>query len=251
MDLSSLNEYIIARKSVRSFTGEIGEAAMEDLIDFLSDLTPPQGDIDWNFDTLPYMDMVRISAREPGVKAPHYLVLRAERKKFSLQNSGYIGEMAALWLCQHGFASCWQGGITINEDFPDTLPFVAALAIGKSDEPLRTGTDQFLRQPLKKTTIGDFSEWKHDVAQAVQLAPSSMNRQPVRLMSTDGKLHIFRKYVLLKNPVISYAQCIDVGVALAHIQVAAEAAGHSVSLSYRTPEPVWGNNIYQISANFD
>jgi len=251
MDLAFLNPYIIGRKSVRSFTGEIDEGTMEELIDFLSALTPPQGDIDWNFDTLPYMDLVRIAAREPGVKAPQYLVLRAERKNFSLQNTGYIGELAALWLCSRGLGSCWQGGITITEDYPDTLPYVAALAMGKTDEPLRTGPEQFLRLPLKKTALGELTGWRRDVAEAARLAPSSMNRQPVRLLSSDGKIHVFRKYVFMKNPIISYAQCIDTGAALAHIQVAAEAAGHSLALTRRTPEPIWGNHIYQITASFD
>lgn len=252
MDLAFLYPYIIGRKSVRSYTdAPVDEAVIDELVDFLSDLTPPQEDIDWNFDTLTYMDMVHISAREPGVKAPHYLVLRAERKNFSLQNSGYIGEMAALWLCSRGISSCWQGGITISEDYPDTLPFVAALAFGYSDEPLRTSKEQFTRLPLNKIAMGDFIGFRAEVAEAVRLAPSSMNRQPVRMLAADGKIHIFRKYVFLKNPVISYAQCIDAGVAMAHIHAAAAASGHTLSLQRRTPEPQWANNIYQITAVFD
>ena len=56
-----LASQILRRKSFRSFRDDPPDPQlMEELVDFLSDLTPPEPDIDWNFDTLPYLEMVRI-----------------------------------------------------------------------------------------------------------------------------------------------------------------------------------------------
>ena len=103
-----LASQILRRKSFRSFRDDpLDPQLMEELVDFLSDLTPPEPDIDWNFDTLPYLDMVKLCISEPGVKAPCYLLLRAERKRFSLQNCGYLGEMAVLWLTSRNVRRRW------------------------------------------------------------------------------------------------------------------------------------------------
>lgn len=251
MKLSELYPFIERRKSVRSFSMEpLEQGIMDELVDFLSEQEMPVADVDWDFDTLPYTDMVSIGAREPGVKAPHYLVLRAEKVVYSLQNSGYLGALASLWFAARGLGSCWQGNITISEDYPDTLTFVAAIAFGKpEEEPLRGGADEFDRADLSKMTMGDIEGEKKLIAEAVRLAPNSMNRQPVNLMSVDGKIHIFRKHVLLNNPAVAYPQCIDAGVAMGHIAVAADALGKTVEFAPSSPTPKWGNRVYQITAH--
>lgn len=252
-ELGFLNEFIPKRKSFRTFDMDkpLGDELLEDLVDFLSGLTMPQDDIDWNFDTLPYNDMVSIAAVEPAVKAPMYLVLRAERVKFCLQNSGYLGELAALWLTSRGVGTCWQGTINVTEDFPDTLPYITTLAFGWSDEPFRSPDEKVDRKAVSKITIGDFSGSKLDIATAVRLAPSFMNRQPVCLMSMAGRIHIFRNHVILNSPAISYAQCIDTGAAMAHLRVAADAAGNEMKFVKQSPTPTWNKKIYQATAAFD
>lgn len=251
MDLSFLNDSIPVRRSIRSFKMDrpIGDDVLDELIDFLSGLTLPQSAIDWNFDTLPYSDMVQISAVEPGVKAPMYLVLRSEKLNFALQNCGYLGELAALWLTSRGIASCWQSSINVNEDFPDTLPYIAALAIGYSGERFRLPSDPVKRKPLKKWTLGDFGD-KTAVVEAVAAAPSWSTRQPVCLMSLEGKMHIYRNHPLLNNPVVSYNQCIDVGCALAHMHVSANTLGYGLEFTRQDPTPLWGNKVYQATVKF-
>lgn len=250
MKLGELAPQIIRRKTIKTFNDKpVSDELIEDLCDFLSEQEMPKEDIDWNFDTLPYMDLTRITAVEPPVKAPYYLVLRAERKNFSLQNSGYLGELASLWLTAKGLATCWQGSISVNEDFPDSLPFVAAMGFGYSDEPFRQSSDEFSRQPLKKMIFGEFDGVRHEIAEAVRLAPSSMNRQPVSLLSSGGKIHVFRNHVFLRNPVVSYAQCLDTGAAMAHIHVKADSLGCDVHFVGVDPDPTWGNKIYQVSVN--
>lgn len=244
-----LNNAIAKRRSFTSFIqAPLDEALMEELIDFISALEPPAEDeIDWNFDTLPYIDMVKICSREPGIKAPHYLVLRAERKQFCLQMSAYIGEMAVLFLTSRGIATRWLGNLAIGEDFPDTLPFVAAIAFGRSDEEFRDG-NYLDRLPASKTCFGQYAKYR-DIMDAARFAPSYQNKQPCAFIADEkNTIHIYRKKVLLNNPIISYAQCLDAGAAMAHLEVAAIASGREHAKLFRLSRPpMFKNMIYQAS----
>ena len=248
MDAGTLNSAILKRRSFRSFTDSpLGDDVIEGLVDFLSELEPPAGDIDWNFDTLPYVDMVRICSREPWIKAPHYLVLRAERKLFSLQLCGYLGEMAALYLTATGVGSCWLGNCPVDpaQDFPDTLPFVAAMAFGMSEEAFRS--DGFFdRLPANKTCFGQYAKYR-EIMDAARFAPSSLNRQPCAFVADEKDcIHVYRKKVFMNNPVISYPQCLDAGAAMAHLEVSARANGYpAAALSRLSREPMFKRMIYQ------
>ena len=114
----TLDEAIIARRSIRSYhMEELEPEFIDELVDFLSELTVPDDSIDWNFDILPLSDMCKIVNGVPRLQAPHYLVIRSEKIKNCLQNAGYIGEMAVLWLTAHGIATCWQGSLEAETDF--------------------------------------------------------------------------------------------------------------------------------------
>ena len=241
-----LARQIPRRRSFRSFRQEpLDEELTESLVDFLSELTPPEPDIDWNFDTLPYLDMVRLCASGPGVKAPLYLVLRAERKRFSLQDCGYLGEMAALYLTAMNVATCWQGSVTIanNADFPDSLPFVTALAIGMSDEPFRQGADEFDRKPYEKVAFNQVEAYR-PILEMGRLAPSSFNRQPFVFVTDDRqRIHLFRRQKLIANPITEFAQCVDAGAALAHLELGAKAAGFGTEIQRLYPAPSFRHGL--------
>ena len=237
----SVFDLIIKRRSASSFIDEpLEDEIIEKLVDYISGLEPPVPDIDWNFDTLPYLDLLKIARSEPGIKAPHYLVLRAERKNFSLQNSGYIGQLAVLYLTGLGISTRWQGSIAVPRanDFPETLPYVTTIAFGRSEEPFRSSPDQAERLPLKKLAYG-FSEPFKEIIEAARLAPSSYNRQPCVYVADDkGRLHVYRKKRILQNPMTSYLNCIDSGVALAHLETAAKELKMNPEIVRFKPEPV-------------
>jgi hypothetical protein len=244
-----LSPQILRRKSFRSFRQEpLEETLLEDLVDYLSSLTPPEADIDWNFDTLPYLDLMRVCSGEPGVKAPMYLILRAERKRFSLQNCGYLGELAVLWLSARNVATCWQGSVRIEQgsDFPGSLPFVTAIALGYSDESFRQDPSEFERKPYEKMVYNREEKYR-PILELGRLAPSSFNRQPCVFVSDDrGRIHLYRKKSFLSNPVTDFAQCVDAGAALAHLELGARAAGYQTEIQRLRPEPRFkGNLIYQ------
>ena len=247
----ALAAQILRRKSIRSFREDpLDPRLLEDLVDFLSEQTPPDPDIDWNFDTLPYLDMVKLCMNEPGVKAPCYLILRAERKRFSLQNCGYLGELAVLWLTGRNVATCWQGSVSISEqsDFSGSLPFVSAVAMGYSDEGFRESPSEFDRLPYEKMIYNRVEEYR-PILELARLAPSSYNRQPCVYVSDDRKrIHLYRKEKLFANPVTEFEQCVDSGVAMAHLEVAARDAGYPAKLQRLHPAPKFKRNLaYQAS----
>lgn len=250
----SILELIKKRRSAARFTDKpVEDGIIDKLVDYISELEPPVSDIDWNFDTLPYIDMIKIARSEPGIKAPYYLVLRAERKNFSLQNSGYIGELAVLYLTGLGLATRWQGSIAVPRlhDFPDTLPYVTAIAFGYSDDPFRSPSEQPDRLPLKKLAFG-FSEPFEEIIEAARLAPSSYNRQPCAYVADDtGRLHVYRRKSLLQNPMTQYLNCIDSGIALAHLYASTDELGMGPEIVRLKPEPKFKNMIYQASLKFN
>lgn len=235
-------EAINKRISCRSFIFEpLDDKLVDDLADFLSKLTPPEKQIDWNFDTLPYEDMERICNRELNIKAPHYLVLRSDHLFFGLQNAGYIGEYAALYLADRGVSSLWQGCLRPDPtmDFRGSLPYVSTLAFGMSEEPFRSDPSSADRLPLEKIASGQYDQIM-PIMQAARLAPSSFNRQPCFFQVEDNKkIHIFRKKMLISKPAIEYDQSVDAGAAIANVEAAALGMGlrpHTGCIKNGAPE---------------
>ena len=239
------------RKSCQRFREEpLSDGHMDALVDFLSGLEAPVPEIDWNFDTLPYLDMVRICSTAPAVRAPVYLVLRAERKNFSLQNCGYLGELAVLWLTARGVATCWQGSAQVdpNEDFSGSLPYVTCFALGYGEDAFRAPGEEPERKEAEKVIFNRTPEYA-PILEAARLAPSSFNRQPWAFVSDDRqRLHLFRRKSLMANPVTEFHQCVDCGAALAHLEAAARAMGYSPEFQRLKPEPSFKRGlVYQCS----
>ena len=217
------------RCSIRVYREEpLDEKIIDGLADFLSGLEVPEKQVDWNFDTLPYLDMVRISVREPAVTAPQYLVLRCDSGFFGLQNAGYLGEYASLYLTGIGVASVWQGNIHIDPeyDFIGSLRPVSVLAFGMSDLPFRSDPSQADRLPLERIAGGEYGEIL-PIIEAARLSPSSYNRQPWFFQVEDNrKIHIFRTFKRFTNSLTEYDQSVDAGVAIANVEAAAIALGY-------------------------
>ena len=178
------------------------------------------------------------------------LLLRAERKRFSLQNCGYLGEMAVLWLTERNIATCWQGSasITKENDFPGSLPFVTAIALGYSDEPFRESASEFDRQPYDKLVYNRVDAYR-PILELGRLAPSSYNRQPCVFVSDDRqRIHLFRKQSLFASPVKEFEQCVDCGAALAHLELGAREAGYDPKIQRLYPPPRFKRSLsYQAS----
>lgn len=245
---------ITARKSFKTFTErDPGDELIDRLADYMSGLTLPSNDIDWNFDTLPKVDLVRVSVRGPGVNAPRFLVLRSERVRDCLQNIGYLGELAALWLTCEGVATAWQGSVQIDPrmDFEGSLSYISCIAFGYSEEPFRASAAEAQRLPVSGVVFGA-TKGRDDILEAGRLAPSYMNRQMTRFVCDEfGNIHIYRKKALLNNPVLTFQDCVSVGAAMAHLEIAAKETGHSAHYEPVKPVPQFKNFIYQNTLRID
>lgn len=238
----TLDEAILKRRSIRSYRmEELEPEVIDEFVDFLSELVVPDDSIEWNFDILPPDDMRKVLHGFPRLQAPHYLVIRSEKIKNCLQNAGYIGEMAVLWLTAHGIASCWQSTLDIKPeyDFSDVLPYITTVAFGYSDEPFRNPDEPVKRKKsFSSVAYGDMGSPRKEIMEYVYLAPSCMNMEPVRYLVDTHRIHIYRKKNrLLKGGQFEYFQCLDVGVAMAHLEVAAKKYGYRVLFERLNPEP--------------
>lgn len=246
----AIPESIIARKSFHTFNKRVPtDELLDELTDYLSGLTPPYSELDWNFDTLPHSELMEIATRSYGIEAPTYLVLRSTKKAGCLQNVGYIGEMAILWLTERGVATMWQGSVAVNymDDFPGSLPYISCIALGYSDEPFRTTAAESDRKPLGHVAFGA-TEGFEDYLEAARLAPSYGNRQMTRVVvDKRGKMHVFRKKALMNNPVLTFQDCVGTGVSLAHLDLAMRADGLNPRVYVVNPDPAFRNFIYQFS----
>ncbi len=242
----TLTEAALIRKSIRSYRmDELSEDIIEDIVDFISDLEVPFASIDWNFDILPFEDMCRLVGGVPVLHAPHYLVIRSVKIKGCLQNAGYLGEMAILYMASRGIASCWQGGLECENDFPDCLPYITAVAFGMSDDPFRDPGEKLNRKSLSAIAAGELSGDLGKMIECARSAPTFMSKQPCRFTALNSRIHVYRTKGILRIPHITYQQCIDVGVAIAHIDAMAKELNYSISVEIQDPPPEWNKNVYQ------
>lgn len=110
---------------------------------------------------------------------------------------------------------------------------------------MRKGVSADTRMPAEKLFFN--SSWEtplpaasqeelHDLMEMVRWAPSAVNKQPWRIIASDGALHFYEKqdkgYVSEKTGDL---QKIDVGIALCHAVMGLEAQGKTVEVFVRNP----------------
>ena len=153
------------------------------------------------------------------VDAPYYVALYSEICEDYRKNAGCLMEQLSLYLFTKGIGSCYQGGAKLKTDIEKDLAF------GHPAEPLERSYEDFRRIELKKlvTIRGAFGKVQRKLLEAARLAPSAMNRQPWRFVSSEDRIHLFVK----KPGKIGYQMqqdfnLFDAGVALSHMLVTAE-----------------------------
>ena len=172
----------------------------------------------------------------------------------ALEDFGYSMELLILKATELGIGSCWLGGTFTKSRFSnqmDLLPEEYIPAVTSLGYPadhkawldraarIYAGADRrlpwetlFFRDnwdtPLPEAQVGVFLE----PLQLVRLAPSASNKQPWRLLQKDGRWHFYlERTPNYPTPVfgnflgIADLQRIDLGIAMAHFELALEEAG--------------------------
>jgi nitroreductase len=191
------------------------------------------------------------------IKSPAFFIVPAIRGeiKETLVDCGYVLEMAVLYAADLGLGTCWIGGMFTRSAFASKIHCsesekIPAVIAGGYPSQQRRLVDSLLRwsakssvrkawselffrgtpgAPLDADTIGQFAQ----VLEAVRRAPSASNKQPWRIIrSEEGKgFHFY----LSRTPGyhggisrligMSDIQLIDMGIAIAHFDLAAQALG--------------------------
>jgi nitroreductase len=160
------------------------------------------------------------------VAAPHYLAIYSEDKQGKEANAGFLLQQADLYLSATGLGSCWQGGprpVRGMRQVSD-LDFVIMLAFGRPTEPTRRDRSGFKRKTLAEIT--DLTE-HFEILEAARIAPSGINNQSWYFTGKGDTIHAHAA----RSAVTDSMNRINVGIALAHMWLAAEHEGRGASFA--------------------
>jgi nitroreductase len=177
-----------------------------------------------------------------------YLAGAAVGGPFDLLDFGYLFELLVLRATDLGLGTCWLGGTYRRSDFAralklqrgELLPAVSPVGIPARrrslvDRLFRLGAGSKTRRPRQDLFFDRAGgplepqrepEAYREAIEAVRLAPSASNRQPWRIVHDEGGFHFFldRTPGYLRSTRVDL-QRLDIGIAMAHFELALRAAG--------------------------
>jgi nitroreductase len=156
-----------------------------------------------------------------GCAAPHAILAYADAADAAMANIGYTLQSVDLALQSKGYGSLWMG---MGKPIKPGANYRILLAFGKTDEPPRTGENDF-----KRNAVSDISNEDNAIARAARLAPSAVNFQPWKLHFSPGKVTLQPNGRGIGKLVAGKLQKIDLGICLKHIELALEHEGKSIT----------------------
>ena len=252
--MDKLLELVRSRKSVRSYDGRpLSAEDRAKLEDFVEAPEAPFG--------VP-VRIVLLDAAEHGLSSPVLtgekiyaagLVPRVPEAEVAF---GFAFEKFVLYAWSLGIGSVWIGGTMKRETFEraagraegERMPCVSPLGYpapkrSVRETLMRKGIAADQRKPLSELFFdGDFSAQltpegvEAKLTEAVRWAPSAVNKQPWRILRQGNVWHFYEKHDAgFIHPETGDLQKIDVGIALAHFWLGAEAAGLKPELVLEAP----------------
>lgn len=175
--------------------------------------------------------------------AQYYIGAATEQTDKHLIDLGYVLEGVVIAMTQLGIGTCWLGGTFKRERIEQfisakyqlsqsaTIPILMPFGLPEPKVSFLDRTIKALAQSKKrmdfaylffdaisaKPLIQDPDKWWTSALEAVRKAPSAVNKQPWRVYA-DGEKGTFHFY-------IKGTSMVDIGIAMAHFQMAAEAVG--------------------------
>lgn len=220
MKPANLYEAIFKRKSIRKFDlTPLEENILTEISVYMSALKPLYTNIKTEIKLISQNEVKSMMA----IKAPHYIVISAERKEGYLTNAGFMLQQMDLFLSANDVGSCWCGMAKPTKEVlaASELEFVIVLAIGKAVEPLyREGISAFKRKPITQiTNIIDMDQ----ILIPAGLAPSGVNKQPWFFTGNPDVVHVYCvKSNIIQALIYERMNKIDIGIAICHLWIAAE-----------------------------
>ncbi len=231
----TIQESIIARRSVRTYTGQpLDGTTVGRIADHIAGLQAP-------FGAVCRIGIVRTAASAGPVRLGTYGAIRGASDYLALiirdegelaqEGAAYMFEQAVLYCTSLGLGTCWLAGFFDRGGFkkqlslrPDEKLRCVSPVGYASDRPHRSlltfvsGGKPTARKPFSETFFLDgfdmpLTEYSAGVyarpLEMVRRAPSASNRQSWRVVLTGDMLHFY------KAPSMGY-ESLDAGIALCH-----------------------------------
>lgn len=254
--MEQITELIRSRKSVRTFDGrEINEEDLKKLSSYMEKIDNPYG--------IP-VEFKLLNAKEHKLTSPVisgtnlYVGIKVKSMAHMEEAVGYSLEMLVLYAQALGIGTVWIGGtmdraaferaMELGED--EKMPCVSPLGYPakkmsvkegimrkaiKADSRLPFETlffDGAFDVPLTEDRAGHLNK----VLEAVQWAPSAVNKQPWRVVVNQDAAHFYLKRNKgFISDAVGDMQKIDLGIALCHFALAAEESGLNAEFYINNP----------------
>ncbi len=226
-------DLVRTRKSVRTFDGRaLSDADREKLMQYTQTITNPFG--------IP-VEFVLLDAKEHGLSSPViqgeqlYITGKVPKVPYCEEAFGYSFEKLVLYAWSLGIGTTWIGGTMKRERFEqaaqvkegEMMPCVSPLGYPAKKRSLKeTAMRAGLRADKRLDALQmfysvDFSismqmdeKIVQDALEAVQLAPSAVNKQPWRIVRRKNAFHFYVKHSLRHEGMD--IQKVDLGIAICH-----------------------------------
>ena len=223
MNESALYEAIFKRKSIRNYdSAPLDSARFEEISGRLQSLKPLVDGVKTEFKIISPEQVTR----KLRVNAPYFIAAFSEAKDAYKVNVGYMLQQMDLYFSASGLGSCWLGIPQPTKEVVESsdLEFIILMSFGDSKDTLhRASAAEFKRKSLSDITS---VEGASDLFEPVRLAPSAVNMQNWFFTGDKNAVHAYSaKAGFLRNIVGGGYYPVNMGIALYHLQLAAEHKG--------------------------
>jgi nitroreductase len=223
MNDNVLFDAIFKRKSIRDYDPTpLDSSRLEEVSKKLGSLKPLLPSIKTEFKIISSNQ----ATRKINIKAPHFIAAFSETKDGYRVNLGFMLQQMDLYFSATGLGSCWLGTPQPTKEViaSSSLRFVILISFGNSNKPLyRTSLSEFKRKSLKDITN---IEGADELLEPARLAPSAINLQNWYFTGNKNQINAYStKAGRLRAIIGGGFYPIDMGIALCHLQLAADHHG--------------------------
>ena len=246
MDKNALYEAIFKRKSIRDYDPTpIDSNRIEEISTNLQSLEPLLPEIKTEFKIVSPNQVTR----KIGNKAPHFIAAFSEAKDAYKVNIGFMLQQMDLYFSSTGTGSCWLGIPQPTKDLTDSskLEFIILMSFGNSKETLhRASISEFKRKSL--TEITDI-KGANELLESPRIAPSAVNLQNWYFTGNKKTINTYStKSGFFRNIVGGNYYAVNIGIALCHLQLAAQHFGEKSKFIFESPSNKDHKNLEYIAS---
>ncbi|MBN2286096.1 MAG: hypothetical protein JXQ26_04205 [Tissierellales bacterium] len=251
-----------SRKSVRTYENvPLENEIVSQIIEYMEGLTCIfDGEVRFTAIQLNNLDGIKLGTYGVIKGAKIFIVAIAKKSPQDMEKLGYLLEKGILLATEQGLGTCWLGGTYKLNDFEGVVikdsaeKIIAITPVGYSaekshfmDRTMRKLAGSDYRKPFdalffnkaygKPLTIGDFEneqsgEQYIQALEMIRIGPSASNKQPWRVIKNGQRLHFYLERT--KRYPLQF-QRIDLGIAIAHFDLATQELGLNGAWEFHNP----------------